>query len=109
MATVKLDISPDQDGAPFEMQTVLGGLAVRLSFRWNDRMSAWVLSLAADDGSVISGSIRLCNNWDLLAVHRHAPRVPQGTLIAWAQTEPNRDAGKDELGGRVGVFYVEAP
>jgi len=108
MAVVRLDLRPDPDAEPFEQLVVLDGLAVRLAFRWNDRAQRWVMSIAADDGTMLSGSIAVCNNWDLLAPHRHDPRVPPGVLLAWAQTDPNRDAGKDELGGRVGLYYSEA-
>lgn len=108
MAILRLDITPDPDGEPFKMLVELDGASVYLQFRWNDRMGLWLLSVSAEDETPIATCISLVNNWDLLAPHRHDPRVPQGTLMAWAQTDGDTNAGQGELGGRVEVYYVEA-
>lgn len=108
MAVVQLDLVPDPDGAPFKQLVELDSVSVYLQFRWVDRSACWVLSVADESGADIVSSISLINNWDLLAPHRHDPRIPQGTLMAWAQTDSDVDAGKAELGGRVQVVYIEA-
>lgn len=109
MAIVQLDLTPDADGAPFQQLVELGGVSVYLRFRWNDRAGSWQLSVLSEDGSDLIGTIRIVNNWDLLGPFRADPRVPTGLLVASAQTEPEVDAGKAELGGRVGLFYIEDP
>jgi len=107
MSAKRLDLTPDADGAPFQLLTELDGVSIYMQFRWNDRDQSWILSLSSESGELLVGCIRLVNNWDLLASHRSDPRIPPGSLFAWAQTDSDVDAGKGELGGRVGVYYLE--
>lgn len=108
MPAVRLDITADPDGAPFQLLTALDGVSVYLRFRWVDRSECWVLSVLSEDGAELVGSVRVVNGWDLLAPHRHDPRIPPGMLMAWAKTDADINAGKAELGGRVEIYYLEA-
>lgn len=109
MATVVIPLVPGPDVPPTVQGIVLDGVPYQLETRWNARAQLWFLSLYDSDGVAVAASLGIANSGLPInaAIYRQQG-VPQGGFWALAQREPDRDAGADELGGRVVVTYSEA-
>lgn len=104
---------PLRSDLDFYVETVtLDGVEFDFEFRWNNRDSAWYLSIydptvaAADDGSrvPILGSIPVLVGWPLLNQYRMRTR-PLGELVALDTSGQDADPGRRDLGSRVLLLY----
>ena len=94
-------------GPSFTMRTSLDGVTFELTLTWNERESAWYLAIADSDGAVIRSGIRLALDWPLLR-QVVDDRRPAGELYAIDVESTGVDAGREDLGGRVRLYYVTA-
>lgn len=108
MSLLKVPTETGPDVEPYSQRVLLDGTPYRLGFRWNDRASVWAFSISTEADDLLCGPISIRNGFPLTAQFRTIAGMPQGHFFAWAQTEPERDAGADELGGRVVLYYQEA-
>lgn len=83
--------------------TRLGDRFIRFTAYWNDRSNVWTMNLAdADTGQVMATSIPILTGQDLLAPYNFG----LGATVPYADDALGRDAGADELGGRVKVWWL---
>ena len=99
---------PLRQGLPyFSLQVQLEAVTYTLTFRWNDRQSAWFMDIANEDESTIYESgVRVVVGYPL-AVNT-ANRQPPGVFIAIDTTKKDEDPGLNELGARVQLLYFSA-
>lgn len=82
----------------------LAGVARRITIRWSDAESVWVLSLATPEGEEILSGVPLVAGVDLLGQHSHLNLG--GSLYAQSLSNPNRNPGEEDLGSDGLVFFV---
>ena len=92
----------------FAERVSLDGVTYRLTFRWNDRASAWILDIASEDGTMIISGRRLAVNNLLTRQFRHLPACPPGHVMPFDTTLRATDPGLTDLGTRVIMLYAEA-
>jgi hypothetical protein len=88
----------------YRVGTVLDDVQYILDLRWNGRASAWYMDVLAVDESPIKHGIKLVLG-SVLGRRVADSRFPQGTLMAADLTGAGQEAGLDDLGVRVAVFY----
>jgi len=91
----------------FRQRTSLDGVPFELEFRWNERDGAWYMSIADTDGNPLRSGIRLAVDSPLLHSLVSDTR-PNGELYAIDIEDSGEEAGFDDLGQRVVLYYVTA-
>lgn len=95
------------DAPHYDFSSALEGKLLTFEVRWNERSGAWFLSLYDSTGEPIFSGRRVVLGTNLLGRSADS-RLPPGTLIAYDTSGANLDAGRNDLGGRVQLLYVEA-
>lgn len=108
MAT--LEIPVDSVDANFDLQVTLDSVALLLTFRWNARAEAWYLDIATAEGEVIAASRKVVIDWPLMmrGFRDSDGRLPTGELYALDTSGQGLRPGRNDLGGRVRLYYDEA-
>ncbi len=91
----------------YRVGTVLGTAPFVLDVRWNGRDGAWYLDILDEDAEPILTGIRVVLG-ALLGGRSVNPAFPPGRLIAADLSGEGRDAGIDDLGTRVLVYFYSA-
>lgn len=103
----KNSIPLQKDTAFWTQRTPLDNSDYLLAFNWNDRDSAWYVSLQDLDGEPIVAGIKLVCNVPLLSKYHYLLTVPPGELMVLS-TEPGFDIpGLDDLGTRCELIYLD--
>lgn len=85
----------------------LDGDSYRLRYRWNSRVSRWMIDLRTiDDQPILAGATLLMDR-PLLGQNDHADRPP-GELIAGDPSGNRNPPGLYDLGVRAYLYYVSA-
>jgi hypothetical protein len=92
------------DSEDYEVEVELGGVAYLLRFTWNYRESFWYLTISDTDSNVIAGNIKVVISKPLLLEISNEDK-PNGQLIAVDTSGADIEAGLDELGDRVLLFW----
>jgi hypothetical protein len=95
------------DAAFYDFEVDLDERAFTIEIRWNARAGGWFLSLYDSAGVPLSMGRRIVLGANLLG-HGVDPALPPGTLLAVDTTTQDSDPGRDDLGSRVLLAYVEA-
>jgi hypothetical protein len=91
----------------YTFSTELDGVTFRFEFRWNDRASAWFMSLRDVNGNDLVVGRRVVVGFPLLTRFSD-PRLPKGDLNAVDTTGTGTEPGINDLGGRVKLIYMTA-
>lgn len=84
--------------------TQLGDTQYGFDVRWNDRDSAWYINVLTENGELIRASLKIVLGGAL--GHREVdPRWPPGVLVPLDTTNSGVDAGFEDLGTRVLVYF----
>lgn len=98
-------ILPLEPSKPFyRVGTILDGVVYVLDVRWNASDSAWYFDLMLEDLTHIASGVKIVLGVLLARRMTHEKRPP-GLFYAADTTDQDRDAGLDDLGGRVVVYY----
>lgn len=106
---LKIPINTTDDATPVVADVQLEGEAYQLFFRFNTRAGFWRCDIRNTQGVAIAAGLAVRNSgiaWNQ-ALYLHDGMV-QGLLRCFATATPGVDAGANELGGRVGVYYRTA-
>lgn len=103
MAVVEIPVPVGRFDA--EIQIALDGVTYGMRFRYNTRMDAWFLDLSDEEGVPILSGRRIVVDWPLL--ERRSRAVPPGHLYAFDTTLRQQDPGRDDLGTRVLLLYID--
>lgn len=102
-----LEIPLDPELPAYEFTIDLDGRVYRLGFAWNARAGAWSMDLGTEAGEPLVMGLKVVANWPLL--DRYAdPRLPPGVLMSVDTSGDGIDPGRDDLGDRVRIVYLEA-
>lgn len=105
MATL---ILPARNDVPFyDFEVDLEGRAYTVEVRWNARAGGWFLSLFDSAGAPLVMGRRVVLSANLLGQGVNAA-LPPGMLLAVDTTTQDTDPGRDDLGSRVLLAYVES-
>jgi hypothetical protein len=84
--------------------TALSGTQYLFDVRWNGRDEAWYLDILAENGDPIRRGMRVVLG-TLLGGRVVADAFPPGVLQAVDLTNSGTEAGLDDLGTRVQIYY----
>lgn len=105
MALKQLPVN--SDGGNYEFKTELDGVKYTLSFRFNTRLSQWIMDMATSDGTILLAGIPLLLGIDLLARFQSAD-IPQGNLFLINLESEYSECGRNDLGTNCLLMYQEA-
>jgi hypothetical protein len=88
----------------YRVGTELAGIQYLLDVRWNERDSAWYLSLMAEDETPIRMGMKIVLG-TMLGVRSAHPLFPPGAFMASDLSGKGRDATLTDLGTRVVVYF----
>lgn len=91
----------------YSVSTTLDGDVYTFAVRWNGRASAWFFDLYDVDGSIIIAGVRITLGV-MFGRRSTDPRMPAGAIMAHDLSLEGRDAGRDDLGTRVRLYYYPA-
>ena len=101
-------ILPFVPGDPnYRIGTTLAGIQYLFDVRWNTRESAWYMAVLQDDETVIRSGIKIVLG-AALGAHTVADAWPDGVFYAVDTSGTGVDAGLDDLGDRVQVYWFQA-
>jgi len=101
-------ILPFQPSLPFyRVSTVLDGQTYQLNVRWNSRDEAWYFDLLTDEGVMLAAGVKVVLGVFLARRVTSEDRLG-GALIASDLSGAELDAGLDDMGTRVLVYYYSA-
>lgn len=93
--------------ANYTVGVVLENRAYVIGMRWNSYDNAWYLDVMDEDEDPIRMGIKVVLD-DALGRDCTDPRFPPGLLTASDTSNADREAGYDDMGTRVGLFYYTA-
>lgn len=93
-----------QEGPHFRFVTELDGVAFSFEFRWNDRESAWFMTIGDGEGTPIVAGVRVISSFPLLTRFTDE-RLPAGFLYAIDSQARDADPDFEGLGRRVQLVY----
>jgi hypothetical protein len=105
----KIPINTTDDDSPIIAEVQLEQQSFQLYFRFNSRAGFWRCDVRNTQGVALAAGLAVRNSgiaWNQ-ALYLH-DGLPQGLLRAAATATPATDAGANELGGRVGLYYRTA-
>lgn len=94
-----------QNSAWFEFTCELDGIAVTLTFRWNDRSERWFFDLSDAQGNILAASLAAVVGAPLLNHLHHLPGVPPGELLVLDTGNRDEDPSYDSIGRRHVMLY----
>jgi len=99
-------IPTDATAASYSEVVTLGGSDFNLTFNWNEREGFWYMDIADAASEPILSGLKIVADWDLTSRFTDS-RLPDGRIITIDQTGGGADPGRDDLGGRVLLIFVE--
>lgn len=102
-----LELPLDAQEKNYTVSTVLEGSTYTFAVRWNGRAESWFFDLYDVNGEIIVAGIRIVLGI-ILGRRCTDTRFPPGALKAEDLSNTGVEAGRDELGGRVRVYYYTA-
>lgn len=91
--------------ARYRVGTALDDVQYLLDVRWNGREGVWHMDILTEDEVVLQSSIALVLGVISLAWRNPDPRLPPGMLQVRDLSDNGEDAGFDDMGERVVVYY----
>lgn len=88
----------------YRFGTVLNGDPFIIDVHWNGRDEAWYMDVLAEDETPIRHGIKILLG-SPLGRRTIDPRFPRGMFLASDLSGEGRDAGLDDLGTRVVVYF----
>ena len=92
--------------AYYELEVELDDVQFRLEFRYNDRDSAWYLTIRDAEDTLLRAGIRVVNSWDLLRLWAEDTR-PDGQLVTVNQGDVPNPPTLNQLGAEVVLTYLD--
>lgn len=104
-----IPINTTDDASPVIAEVQLEGQTFQLLFRYNQRAGFWRCDVQNTSGTTLAAGLPVRNAGLAFnqCLYLHQGMV-QGLLVAFARGDVGVDAGANELGGRVGIFYRTA-
>lgn len=85
----------------------LDNTVFRFLFDWNDRESAWYVTIADPDENIIQSGIKLVVDYNLLKQHDYNTNLPNGVLLVLdLEDHPEDRINFDDFGTRWIFMFV---
>jgi hypothetical protein len=97
----------DETADHFSFTVKLDGIEFALQLRWNQRAAGWYLTILDANGAVLVAGMRVTLSSAPRARYMD-PRLPKGFLQADDTSGQNLEAGRNDLGTRVKLYYCDA-
>ncbi len=91
----------------YRVATTLDGTQYVFDVRWNGREGAWYFDIRTEDATLIRAGIKIVLG-ALLGGREASAEMPAGVFLASDLAGTGTDAGIDDLGARVCVYYYSA-
>lgn len=91
----------------YHLETVLDDVTFVLDVRWNYRTEQWQVSISDADGAPLATGVALVLG-AFLGRRTADARMPAGVLVLSDLSGAGVDAGFDDLGTRVCLYYYSA-
>ena len=91
----------------YQVTTSLYGTTVILDVRWNSRDNAYYMDISSSLGTPIATGLKIVLGTYIGRQVNH-PIFTNGVLLAVDNSGQGQDAGFDDLGGRISVWYYSA-
>ena len=102
------NVLPFEPSVPdYRFNTTLDDIVYILDVRWNARVGAWFFDLLDEEENMIRAGIKIVLG-TLLGLRSAHADFPTGKFIAIDLANTGLDAGFDDLGDRVNVYYYTA-
>lgn len=108
-ASPETRIIPTLEGEPnYSMRLRLDGKDYNFTFRWNERLARWAMSIFDDDQVPLALGIPIVSNWPMLRFYQWDKRLPPGELFAIDTTNDGSPPGFYDLAPdkRVQLIYL---
>ena len=105
MAFLEIPTSSDSENFNFEID--LEGTVYTLEFSYNKRRDLWIMSILDASENLLLGGIPLLTSIPLTDQYVDE-NLPPGRFILLDETGQNKDAGRNDLGATIKLFYDEA-
>ncbi len=92
----------------YTMGVTLDGVHYVMHVYWNDRDAAWYFDMLASNQRPIISGVKIVLGAYLGRVVQETP-FTTGVISAVDTSGTNVDAGRDDLGTRILLFYIPAP
>lgn len=104
MALLKLPLRSDIP--KYEFRIDLDGVTYTLAFRFNFRMTRWIMDLKTENNIPVIMGIPVLIGTDILERYQSSD-LPPGNLFAVNLEDDFVEAGEDDLGNNVIIMYNE--
>lgn len=105
MATLQIPVRNDLPA--YQMRVELDGELFELSFRYNLRMTRWIMDILDSEENPIVIGIPLLTNVDLFKRYKDE-RLPQGTMLLFEEQGLDDNAEREDLAQSHFLLYSEA-
>lgn len=95
------------DESSFKIRTTLEGITLIMKFDWSTRQERWCLSIFDGDENPLIMSLPLHIDSEILS-RFEITGLPPGKLTLYDTTGKHQEAGRDDLGDRCLLLYLEA-
>jgi hypothetical protein len=102
-----LALPADSADPSYAFEVELEGSLYRFELHWNDRDGAWFLSLYDATETLLVAGRKVVLGANLLGKSAE-PALPPGLLLILDTSGANADPGRDDLGERCPLIYVES-
>ena len=102
-----LEIPTNSDSEHFDFEIDLEGVVYTLEFSYNKRRDLWNMSIIDLSGNLLLGNLPLLTDVPLTDQYVDE-ELPPGRFIMLDETGEQRDAGRNDLGATIKLFYDEA-
>lgn len=94
---------------PASFQTItLEGVTIGLRIWWNARAQVWQIDVSDAGGADLASGMVLAIGVPLLRRFGNRSDLPPGVLMAMDTSGQGLEAGREDLGARVRLYYDEA-
>jgi len=102
-----LELPVNSDSASYTFKVDIEGSTYGFELAYNSRSDRWSMTILNVDGNIILAGISLLANRDLIGRFRNLD-LPPGRFVCQDTQGENLSPGRDDLGGRVKLLYVES-
>lgn len=94
----------EQSNPDYEFLTSIENVTYLFRVRWNARAAAWYMDLMTEDGTSIRMGMKIVLG-AMFGVRSPSALFPAGVFMASDMSQQNLDAGLDDMGTRIQVFF----
>lgn len=91
----------------YKFQIDLEGTLYTFTFRYNSRMSRWIMDIADENETTILLGVPVLTEFSLIERFKD-DRLPPGAFLALDESGNQKQPAREDLGNDVKLFYIES-